>query len=151
MPAWFGLLGHGGFYGDELFFVLSGFRIGRTLIRFDAALGDANTVAVFYLRPWFRTLPFFWLFVGLNVPLEVTVKNHSLSLGEVLEHGFFLRILVTYHPSFFPESRSLAIEEWFYLLFLAAVWIELRFEKRFVRLFLGVAPVFFVLDTDLSP
>ena len=147
MPAWFGLLGHGGFYGVELFFVLSGFLIGRILIRSNADLGNSRTVMVFYLRRWFRTLPLFWLFVGLNVLLEHTVKAHSLSLGEVLEHGFFLRTLVTYHPSFFPESWSLAIEEWFYLLFPAAIWIGLRFEKSFVRVFLSLAAAFFLFST----
>jgi peptidoglycan/LPS O-acetylase OafA/YrhL len=147
MPAWFGLFGHGGFYGVELFFVLSGFLIGRILIRYGFDLGNVSTVTVFYLRRWFRTLPLFWLFVGLNVLLEVQVKNHPLSLGEVLQHGFFLRTLTAYHPSFFPESWSLAIEEWFYLLFPAAVWLGFRFEKRFARVFLSVAAAFFLFST----
>jgi peptidoglycan/LPS O-acetylase OafA/YrhL len=147
MPAWFGLLGHGGFYGVELFFVLSGFLIGRILIRYDSDLGNAGTVAVFYIRRWFRTLPLFWLFVVLNVLLEVQIMDHPLSLGEVLQHGFFLRTLTAYHPTFFPESWSLAIEEWFYLLFPAAIWLGLRFEKHFVRVFLGVAATLFLFST----
>jgi peptidoglycan/LPS O-acetylase OafA/YrhL len=147
MPAWFGVFGHGGFYGVELFFVLSGFLIGRILIRFDSDLGKASTVSVFYIRRWFRTLPLFWLFVLLNVLLEIQIKGHPLSLGEVLEHGFFLRTLTAYHPTFFPESWSLAIEEWFYLLFPAAIWLGLRFEKRFVRVLLGVAAAFFLFST----
>jgi peptidoglycan/LPS O-acetylase OafA/YrhL len=147
MPAWFGLLGHGGFYGVELFFVLSGFLIGRILIRYDSDLGNPGTVGVFYIRRWFRTLPLFWLFVLLNVLLETQIKDHPLSLGEVLEHGFFLRTLTAFHPSFFPESWSLAIEEWFYLLFPAAVWLGLRFEKRFLPVFLSVAAAFFLFST----
>jgi peptidoglycan/LPS O-acetylase OafA/YrhL len=147
LPAWFGLLGHGGFYGVELFFVLSGFLIGRILIRYDSDLGKTSTVSVFYIRRWFRTLPLFWLFLVLNVLLEIWIKGHPLSLGEVLEHGFFLRTLTAYHPTFFPESWSLAIEEWFYLLFPAAVWLGLRFEKRFVPVFLSVAAAFFLFST----
>ena len=147
MPAWFGLFGHGGFYGVELFFVLSGFLIGRILIRLDSDLGKTSTVSVFYIRRWFRTLPLFWLFVVLNVLLETQIKDHPLSLGEVLEHGFFLRTLTAFHPTFFPESWSLAIEEWFYLLFPAAIWLGLRFEKRFVRVFLSVAAAFFLFST----
>lgn len=147
MPAWFGVVGHGGFYGVELFFVLSGFLIGRILIRYGADLAKASTVSVFYIRRWFRTLPLFWLFVLLNVLLEIQIKDHPLSLGEVLAHGFFLRTLTAYHPTFFAESWSLAIEEWFYLLFPAAVWLGLRFEKRFVRVFLGVAAAFFLFST----
>jgi peptidoglycan/LPS O-acetylase OafA/YrhL len=147
MPASFGLFGHGGFYGVELFFVLSGFLIGRILIRSASDLGNAGTVAVFYVRRWFRTLPLFWLFLVLNVLLEIQIKDHPLSLGEVMEHGFFLRTLTAYHPTFFPESWSLAVEEWFYLLFPAAVWLGLRFEKRFVPVFLGVAAAFFLFST----
>jgi peptidoglycan/LPS O-acetylase OafA/YrhL len=147
MPAWFGLFGHGGFYGVELFFVLSGFLIGRILIRYDSDLGKTSTVSVFYIRRWFRTLPLFWLFLLLNVLLEIQIKDHPLSLGEVLEHGFFLRTLTAFHPTFFPESWSLAIEEWFYLLFPAAVWLGLRFEKRFVPVFLSVAAAFFLFST----
>src|SRR5204863_5095522 len=52
-----GVFGHGGFYGVELFFVLSGFLIGQILIRRGLALGRAANVAVFYVRRWFRTLP----------------------------------------------------------------------------------------------
>ena len=147
MPAWFGLLGHGGFYGVELFFVLSGFLIGRILIRYDSDLGNARTVSVFYVRRWFRTLPLFWLFLVLNVLFETQIKHHSLSAGEVLQHGFFLRTLATYHPLFFPESWSLAIEEWFYLLFPAAIWLGLRFQKRFAPVFLTVAAAFFLFST----
>ncbi len=147
MPAWFGLLGHGGFYGVELFFVLSGFLIGRILIRYDSDLGNPGTVGVFYIRRWFRTLPLFWLFVVLNVLLEFQVKDHPVSLGEVLEHGFFLRTFATYHPVFFPESWSLAIEEWFYLLFPAAIWLGLRFQRRFAPVFLTVAAAFFLFST----
>src|ERR1041385_6257581 len=147
MPAWLGLFGHGGFYGVELFFVLSGFLIGRILIRYDSDLGNGLTVTVFYLRRWFRTLPLFWLFVGLNVLLELQIRDHRMSLGEVLEHGFFFRTLTAYHPSFFPESWSLAIEEWFYLLFPAAIWLGLRLEKRFARVFLSVAAAFFFFST----
>ena len=147
MPAWFGLLGHGGFYGVELFFVLSGFLIGRILIRYDSDLGNPGTVGVFYIRRWFRTLPLFWLFVVLNVLLEFQVKDHPVSLGEVLEHGFFLRTFATYHPVFFPESWSLAIEEWFYLLFPAAIWLGLRFRRRFAPVFLTVAAIFFLFST----
>jgi peptidoglycan/LPS O-acetylase OafA/YrhL len=147
MPAWFGLLGHGGFYGVELFFVLSGFLIGRILIRYDSDLAKTETLSVFYIRRWFRTLPLFWLFVVLNVLLEIQVKDHSLSLGEVLQHTFFLRTLTAYHPVFFPESWSLAIEEWFYLLFPAAVWLGLRFQKRFAPVFLSAATAFFLFST----
>ena len=142
-----GLLGHGGFYGVELFFVLSGFLIGQILIRQGAALDRAGNVAIFYVRRWFRTLPLFFLFLLINVWLEFQFRGHRVGLGETLSHGFFLRNLTGFHMSFFPESWSLAIEEWFYLLFPAAIWLGLKVSKRFDAVFLSAAFAFFAFST----
>lgn len=147
LPAWFGVVGHGGFYGVELFFVLSGFLIGQILLRENVALGRVSRLAIFYIRRWFRTLPLFWLFLAINVALERQLRGHGLSLAEVLTHGVFLRTLVHNEITFFAESWSLAIEEWFYLLFPAALWLGLQFWKRFDRVFLAVAGAFFLCST----
>lgn len=147
MPAWFGLLGHGGFYGVELFFVLSGFLIGRILLRQADHLGRSSQLVVFYVRRWFRTLPLFWLFLLVNVLLEVFLHSRHLSASEILSHGFFLRNFAGFHLSFFPESWSLAIEEWFYLLFPAALWLGLRLTRRFEVVFLTTALSFFLFST----
>jgi peptidoglycan/LPS O-acetylase OafA/YrhL len=142
-----GVFGHGGFYGVELFFVLSGFLIGQILIRQGPALGRAANVAVFYVRRWFRTLPLFFLFLAINVWLEFQFRQHRVGLSETLSHGFFLRNLTGFHMSFFPESWSLAIEEWFYLLFPAALWLGLKISKRFDGVFLSAAFAFFTFST----
>ena len=142
-----GIFGHGGFYGVELFFVLSGFLIGQILIREGPALGHAANIAVFYVRRWFRTLPLFFLFLGINVLLEFQFHRHRIGLSEILSHGFFLRNLTGFHMSFFPESWSLAIEEWFYLLFPAALWLGLKISRRFDRVFLSAAFAFFSFST----
>lgn len=147
LPWWFGSLGHGGFYGVELFFVLSGFLIGRILIRNDSDLGQTANVAVFYIRRWFRTLPLFWLFLIVNVLLELLVRDHRLSVSEIASHGFFVRNFAAFHFTFFPESWSLAVEEWFYILFPAALWLGLRIWKRFDPAFLLVAAFFFTFST----
>ena len=142
-----GVFGHGGFYGVELFFVLSGFLIGQILIRQGPALGRAADVAVFYVRRWFRTLPLFFLFLVINVGLEYQFRHHRVGFAETLSHGFFLRNLTGFHMSFFPESWSLAIEEWFYLLFPAALWLGLKVSKRFDGVFLSAAFAFFAFST----
>ena len=142
-----GVFGHGGFYGVELFFVLSGFLIGRILIGQGAGLGQDGAVAVFYVRRWFRTLPLFFLFLAVNVLFERAFRAHDVGLGEALGHGFFLRNLTAFRMTFFPESWSLAIEEWFYLLFPAALWLGLKFTKRFDAVFLSAAFAFFAFST----
>jgi peptidoglycan/LPS O-acetylase OafA/YrhL len=141
------IFGHGGFYGVELFFVLSGFLIGRILIRNGNGLGQAGNVTFFYVRRWFRTLPLFFLFLIVNILLERFFRAHPVGFREALSHGFFLRNLTGFHMTFFPESWSLAIEEWFYLLFPAALWLGLKLTKRFDAVFLSAAFSFFALST----
>jgi len=141
------IFGHGGFYGVELFFVLSGFLIGQILIRHGTDLGQAGNVTFFYVRRWFRTLPLFFLFLIVNVVLERFFRAHPVGFGEALSHGFFLRNLTAFHMTFFPESWSLAIEEWFYLLFPAAVWLGLKLTKRFDAVFLASAFTFLAFST----
>jgi peptidoglycan/LPS O-acetylase OafA/YrhL len=142
-----GYFGHGGFYGVELFFVLSGFLIGQILIRTGADLGQAGNVAFFYVRRWFRTLPLFFLFLIVNVIFERSFRAHAVGFSEALSHGLFLRNLTGVHMTFFPESWSLAIEEWFYLLFPAALWLGLKLSRRFGAVFLVTAFTFLAFST----
>jgi peptidoglycan/LPS O-acetylase OafA/YrhL len=142
-----GFFGHGGFYGVELFFVLSGFLIGQILIRTGADLARAGNVAFFYTRRWLRTLPLFLLFLIVNVVFEYLFRAHAVNFREALSHGLFLRNLTGFHMTFFPESWSLAIEEWFYFLFPAALWVGLKFTKRFGAVFLATAFVFLAFST----
>jgi len=147
VPWWFGFFGHGGFYGVELFFVLSGFLIGTILVRSGSELGKPDRVAVFYIRRWFRTLPLFWLFLGVHTMLELLLRNRHMSSLMIAQHGFFLRNLFALHITFFPESWSLAVEEWFYLLFPASLWLGLQVTRRFDRVLLSVALAFFLFST----
>jgi peptidoglycan/LPS O-acetylase OafA/YrhL len=121
---WYGIafpwqLAVGGFYGVELFFVLSGLLIGRLLIDILDRGPTPRAWLVFMTRRWMRTLPlyFLWLFVlaafwpphgpeGSTLwrvlPWFVTMTQ-NLAWGRV--------------DSWFGVSWSLAVEEWFYLLF----------------------------------
>lgn len=142
-----GVFGYGGFYGVELFFVLSGFLIGQILIRAGADLARAGNIAFFYVRRWFRTLPLFVFFLAVNIVSERMFRAHAVNLGEAVSHGLFLRNFAGFHMTFFPESWSLAIEEWFYLLFPAALWMGLQISKRFGPVFLSAAFAFFAVST----
>ena len=147
LPWWCGFLGHSGFYGVELFFALSGFLIGNLLIRAGSALAQPDRLATFYIRRWFRTLPLFWLFIGFQILLELGLRNRHLSYSEIIQHAFFLRNFDALKITFFPESWSLAVEEWFYLLFPALLWLGLRSVSRFNVAFLTVVAAFFLFST----
>lgn len=51
--------------GVDIFFVLSGFLIGQILFRIPKITAPA--VLAFWGRRWARTLPNYYLFLGLNV------------------------------------------------------------------------------------
>jgi peptidoglycan/LPS O-acetylase OafA/YrhL len=142
-----GFFGHGGFYGVELFFVLSGFLIGQILLRTGSAIGSPRTLLLFYVRRWFRTLPLFLLFLAVNVAIEYRLRDHRLLPGEIAQHGFFLRTFASNRLTFFGESWSLAIEEWFYLLFPATLAAGLFFVRKFDRVFVVSAATFYLFST----
>lgn len=142
-----GLLGHGGFIGVELFYVLSGFLIGDILLGLGPRLRSGATLGWFYVRRWLRTLPLFWLFVAVNVWLLWHLQHRIAGSAEIASHALFLRTVVANHISFFPESFSLATEEWFYLLFAAALYAGLKLRLGFGPTFLGAATAFYLFST----
>ena len=99
-----------GLLGVELFFVLSGFLIGGILAA-EAARGPLQ-LRRFWIRRWLRTLPNYYLFLGLNILLERVLQGEGPDAWHYL---VFLQNLAWPNPPFFPESWSLAIEELFYL------------------------------------
>lgn len=97
-----------GLFGVELFFILSGFLIGRILIKDILPAKSWSALKVFYIRRWFRTLPLYYLMVlGFFV---VTGRTHYW------ENLIFIQNLNEEHLDKFPVSWSLSVEEWFYLL-----------------------------------
>jgi len=106
----------GGFIGVELFFVLSGFLIGRIIFdkieKSDTAFG---WIPSFWFRRWMRTYPSYILFFIFNVLLIENIRPDAQP--NLLAFSTFTQSLITPHPSFFGEAWSLAVEEVFYFLF----------------------------------
>ena len=103
-----------GFWGVELFFVLSGFLIGK-IIKELAALDSNYWIITFWIRRWFRTIPCYFLFLFLNVVWYYHIYE---TLPKFLfNYLIFAQNLAWEHPDFFPEAWSLSIEECFYLIF----------------------------------
>ncbi len=105
------------FDGVSIFFVLSGFLIGRIIIKNllseDLSFSQLRS---FWIRRWFRTLPnYFLVLIVLTFIAFFEAKDIRVS-----EHGSYFVFLQNFaypHPAFFPEAWSLSVEEWFYLLF----------------------------------
>ncbi|GAB4027950.1 acyltransferase family protein [Spirosoma koreense] len=117
--------------GVELFFVLSGFLIGGILIRSYEKKGrfDRELLLNFWTRRWFRTLPNYYL-VLVGLILFAVLRAWRSGLTPVLPDGgtlasyfVFLQNFASYVPDFFPETWSLAIEEWSYITLPLILWV----------------------------
>ncbi len=101
-----------------IFFVLSGYLIGHILLEGTAAKGKKLPRFMdFMQRRWLRTLPNYFLFLLLNILLVYLglapgMLSHSTAAYAVFMQNFHIPL-----DLFFWESWSLAVEEWFYLLF----------------------------------
>ena len=110
-----------GFLGVEMFFVLSGFLIGT--IFYKLYLKDdfsVNTVFYFLKRRWYRTLPNYYLFLIVNLIIGLFIGYKITDLWKYL---FFFQNLYTTMLPFYPDSWSLAIEEYTYLTLPFSVFI----------------------------
>lgn len=143
-PVWdqASLLRLGGFLGVELFFVLSGYLIGGILYNSFTTAQDGNAwVRTFLVRRWLRTLPSYYFFLLLNALLVAG----ALAPGEVANlflFPFFLQNFAWPGPSVFGEAWSLAVEEFFYLLFPLCLLGLSTFMRDRQKVFVIVALLF---------
>ncbi|MES2480154.1 MAG: acyltransferase [Bacteroidota bacterium] len=145
----------GGYYGVELFFVLSGFLIGGIFINkvVNQLKEEANLPLVigdFWIRRWIRTLPSYLLFLVVNICM-IPITNDVFNWNIFFRFLFFCQGIGENQTSFFGVSWSLAVEEWFYLLlpiifaFSLLLFKRKGVEKAFVAsmLFLWLLPFCF--------
>ena len=140
--------------GVDMFFVLSGYLIGGILIKdfvIDGKLG-LKDLGHFLKRRWFRTLPNYYLILGFNLLFAWMGWNMGTLKGFNLKFLWFGQNLAWPMQGFFWESWSLAIEEWFYLLFpivfLLMSLMSLKKEHR-KWLFLVASLLFLIIPTLL--
>lgn len=103
--------------GVELFFVLSGFLVGRYFFVKDRVF-NSGFVLKFMTKRWLRTLPLYY------VVLLVKILITGTAFSEVWYYMLFIQNY--FSLSFFSVSWSLSIEEWFYLLLPLIAWLILR-------------------------
>lgn len=126
-----------GFWGVELFFVLSGFLIGSILYKsFINENYTLKSVFHFLKRRWFRTLPNYYLVLLLNIVIAFFL---GFTIENLESYFVFLQNFNSKSPAFFPESWSLSIEEYTYLLLpFSLFFVGLIKVKNTSKLFLLV-------------
>jgi peptidoglycan/LPS O-acetylase OafA/YrhL len=111
--------------GVEVFFVLSGYLIGQIILKIldKPERPTLASLGHFWKRRWIRTLPNYYLLLGINLLLAyfAILPNdvHNCSWHFL----FFIHNFWDGRFNFFWESWSLSIEEWFYLLFPLLLWV----------------------------
>ncbi len=135
-----------GGYGVDLFFVLSGFLIGGTLLDYKASPRYFRT---FYFRRFHRIFPLYYLWLGLYIVFALTVFRYLPASIRVTWSGWkpavvyaiFVQNLIPKQiqgisASWLGPLWSLAVEEQFYLLMPLAV----RFlsKRRLVQLLIAM-------------
>lgn len=111
--------------GVTVFFVLSGFLIGKILIKLYLKNKlDAKGLTNFWMRRWLRTLPNYYLILVL-VCLMSFLYNKSFEIKDMLSFFYFgqnfyevpanIPWLNPLNIPLWGESWSLSVEEWFYI------------------------------------
>jgi len=138
-----------GYFGVELFFVLSGFLIGRILIRLVSKNGQSiKDLIRFWIMRWMRTLPNYYFFLLLYIFLYFFGILQPRLNHLDFRYFCFSQNLLWQHPHFFPEAWSLAVEEWFYLLFAALLFIFCVFFKAKPKSSVFICIVIFVFFSE---
>jgi peptidoglycan/LPS O-acetylase OafA/YrhL len=133
-----------GLLGVEIFFVLSGFLIGKIIINSIVENPSINSLGNFYIRRWFRTLPLYYLVLIL----VSIISERSIPLRNLI----FMQNFNESDLDFLAVSWSLSIEEWFYffipLIFLICIKLlskRIDRKKIFFIISIGITIIVFLL------
>src|SRR5581483_3304979 len=128
-----------GWSGVTLFFVLSGFLVSGLLFK-EYQRSDNMRIGRFLIRRAIRIYPAFYVmlfattivayFSSLPMPEPKWMGQSGLPLKNFLAEIFFLQ---NYHPGFWGQCWSLAVEEHFYVLL--AITFLLLFKRSRIQTF----------------
>ena len=130
--------------GVDLFFVLSGFLIGRILLKTEWE--NFLSIKLFWKRRFFRTLPNYFLFLIINIVLLYLSLAPGVLGFDILYYFVFMQNLYKPINVFFWESWSLCVEEWFYVSFPIALFLLYRLVKNKKKVFVYSIYLFFVFS-----
>jgi peptidoglycan/LPS O-acetylase OafA/YrhL/lysophospholipase L1-like esterase len=144
--------------GVEVFFVLSGFVLAPQIVNWVVGQPWRN-LGVFLVRRWMRTIPPY-----LVALIVIALMTGNLITADFVRYLFYVENLFVSanHTDFYPVAWSLAVEEWFYVLFAPALFVvamllgrrDRRLEAAFaILVIVVVAALRFALqpqDWDLN-
>lgn len=137
------------FDGVNIFFVLSGFLIGRILIEtFNTGKINGKLLINFWLRRWFRTVPNYFLILTIVIVLNMLFSKNFILLNK-LKYYIFSQNLFSSHPHFFPEAWSLSIEEWFYIITPLTILVLIKGFKISINNSILVTAITIIISTTL--
>ena len=113
-------------HGVEMFFVLSGFLIGKSLISnahsHDGIL-DKTQVLSFYKRVMMRILPNYYAILLVHyILVRIQFISGDIHAFPMWQFATFTQNLFTPFYGFYWESWSLSVQWWFYILFPMMLW-----------------------------
>lgn len=147
---WFGLP-----RGVDIFFVISGFLIGFSFLaninKTEGKLGFGKALN-FWKRSALRILPNYYLILMLHYLLvSIEILPGSTETFNIIRFFTFTQNLSYPFYDFFWESWSLAVQEWYYLLFPMFLLIFTRyFRVKTVMLFMAIFFILFSLAYRFS-
>lgn len=142
----------------EVFFVLSGFVLAPQIV--DWVVGRPwRNLGVFLVRRWMRTIPPY-----VAALFVVALMTGNLFTADTLRYLFYVENLFRSANAvdFYPVAWSLAVEEWFYVLFAPLMFlvacglgrsdrrVEVAFAILFVLIIAGLRAFAAPPDWDLN-
>ncbi len=126
-------MGFCGYFGVEVFFVLSGFLIGGILYKsFISENFGRASVKRFLIRRWFRTFPNYFLILLVNL-LIASIIGYNVEAP--WQYFLFVQNFAEPMMPFFPESWSLSIEEFAYIILPFTLLLLVGFRNSRSRVF----------------
>ena len=128
-----------GTIGVEVFFMISGFLIGKIILR---EINDPNFsllhIKSFLLRRWFRTFPNYYLLLAVNVVVWFIIYGELPD--KLYKYFIYLQNFSQPSLSFYRVSWSLSVEQFSYIIgpILLLLSIKLFPRKKRDTLFLWV-------------
>lgn len=136
-----------GYFGVQVFFVLSGFLITTLLIRERAKTGRIS-LGAFYRRRAYRILPALWAFLLVLLILVLTQVIGGMGPRDFAAAGLFIRDYFAHDGTWWVgHTWSLSVEEQFYILWpLLVIVLPRRIAVRVLIVGVLISPIIRVVS-----